>query len=67
MEVGNGLVTLSGSNTFTGNVVVSGGTLQANFDPFLSEGSRTTGLGNLTTGKTITVGGGASSSSPAKT
>ncbi len=56
-KTGKGLMELTGANTFTGNVVVSAGTLEANHDAGGS--SAATALGNLTAGQTITVNGGA--------
>ena len=56
-KTGNGVMELTGANTFTGNVVVSAGTLVASHDAGGS--SAATALGNVTAGQTITVDGGA--------
>ena len=56
VQAGPGLVTLNAANTFTGNIVVSGGTLVASHDAGAS--SAATALGNVTAGQTITVGSG---------
>ena len=45
-KAGNGTLTLSANNTYTGNVIVAGGNLNA---------PNTTSLGNLVAGRTITV------------
>ncbi len=58
MKSGNGTLTLSGASTFTGNVVVSGGTLTAGF---ANVGTPNTGaLGNeQVAGRAVTVNSGA--------
>ena len=57
IKTGNGIMVVSGASTFTGNVVVSSGTLQ---DSNSNGGTGTTGgLGNATTaGRTVTINNG---------
>ncbi len=55
---GLGTQVLSGLNSFTGNVLVSGGTLAANSSTTVSTGG-STALGTSSSGRTITVNSGA--------
>ncbi len=56
-EIGSGAVTLSASNTFTGNIIVSGGTLVASLNQSAVSNPTSSALGNLSGAplRTITV------------
>ena len=56
-EIGGGAATLTASNTFTGNIVVSGGTLVANLSQSSVSNPSSSALGNVSGGtvRTITV------------
>ena len=53
---GPGLLVLCGTNTFTGNITISGGTLQDTISENSNSGNGASGLGNpATAGRTVTI------------